>query len=229
MGLTSTVAELARSTMDRVQDPDGIFWKRENEVYSAIVEGISELMLMIGRPLIQYNTIVTLTPNTVWQPMPSGVLAITNIQSAGSLLWKTSLHSLDYLQASWRGDWESDRATLPLRWAPLGLTTFIVHPAPTQPIQVTLAGVTYPVTSTWPFDGTQTSPWHKEVDDALEMYAASYLRIKDLGDDMLEGQQIYKAFQTIGQRLSMIEDRKDDLVWSASFGARTAPSQVSKR
>lgn len=229
MGLTSTVADLSQSTLDRVQDPTGIFWSRQNEAFTAIVEGISELMLAIGRPMIQNSLTVTLTPNTVWQSMPAGMLSIAQIRSAGSQLWKTSLHTLDYLGASWSPAWESDRAPLPLRWAPLGLTTFIVHPAPLQPITVVMAGITYPVIATWPYDGTQTSPWHKEVDDALEMYAASYLRLKDLGDDMLEGQQLYKNFQQIAQRLSAIEDRRDSLVWSASFGARTAPSQVSKR
>lgn len=229
MGLTSTIANLSQQALDRVQDPTGIFWSRQFEAYSALVEGISELMLAIGRPMIQNSLVVTLTPNTVWQPMPAGMLSIAQIRCAGSQMWKTSLHALDYLQASWSSSWESDRAALPNRWAPLGLTTFIVHPAPTQPISVTMAGLTYPVIATWPYSGTQVSPWHKEIDDALEMYAASYLRIKDMGDDMLEGQQLYKAFQQIAQRLSQIEDRRDSLVWSRSFGARTAPSTVSKR
>jgi len=229
MGLTSTVADLSQQALDRVQDPTGIFWSRQNEAFSAVVEAISELMLMIGRPMIQNSLTVQLLPNTVWQPMPPGMLSIAQIRCAGSQMWKTSLHALDYLQASWSSAWESDRAAQPNRWAPLVLTTFIVHPAPVQPITVVMAGITYPVIATWPYSGAQTSPWHKEIDDALEMYAASYLRIKDMGDDMMEGQALYRQFQQIGQRLSMIEDRRDSLVWSRTMGSPTAPSQVSKR
>lgn len=230
MATTSTISDLLPQTSARLQnDSYGPFWSPANELVPAIAEGIGELLLLIGRPTVQYNTLVTLTPNTVWQPMPSGLLAITNIQSAGTTLRKTTLHALDYTQASNTSSWESDRADQPSKWAPLGLKSFVVWPAPVQPIQVTVAGIAYPITSAWPFDAGTLSPFHKEVDDALECYAAAYARLKDLGDDWAEGQQCYRQFLAVAARLSTISDREDDLAWTQGFGVETAPSQVSKR
>lgn len=229
MGMTSTLAEMSQDVLDRLQDPTGVFWSRQNEIYAGLAEAISELLLIIGRPTQQFNTNVTLAPNTVWQKMPANMLAITNILCNGSLLWKTTLHSLDYLQSSWSSQWESDRGPYPLRWAPLGLRYFIVHPAPVEPVQVTVAGVCFPVAGTWPYSGAQTSLWHKELNDALELYAASYARIKILGEDFQEGLNLYRQFQVIAQRLTTLEDRRDSLVSTRSFGVPTAPSQTSSR
>jgi hypothetical protein len=230
MATTSTIADLLSQVNARLQnDSYGPFWSPQNELTPAIAEAIGEMMLLIGRPTVQYNTLVTLTPNTVWQPMPTNLLAITNIQSAGTTLRKTTLHALDYTQASNTSSWESDRADVPAKWCPLGLRSFVVWPAPTQPIQVTMAGIAFPITSAWPFDPATLSPFHVEVNDALECYAAAYARLKDLGDDWAEGQQNYRQFLSVAARLSTISDREDDLIYSQGFGVETAPSQVSKR
>ena len=229
MATTSTIAQLAPDVQNRLQDPSGIFWNLDFETNAALAEAISELLLIVGRPTVIFNWPVTLLANTVWQPMPSGLLCITDIRSISSRLQKTTMRSLDVLCASWTSSWESDRADQPLRWAPLGLSMFIVHPAPLQPISVNVTGIAYPLTDTWPPDGTETSPFHKEIDQALQMYAASYCRVKEIGQDHDEGLAMYKAFLEIAQRLSVIEDRRDDLVWCKSLGAPTAPSGVSHR
>jgi hypothetical protein len=106
---------------------------------------------------------------------------------------------------------------------------FITHPAIYQPIWANATGIAYPFLDGWPYAGADVSPFHKEVDQALQLYAASYLRLKEIGNDAEEGFNLYKQFQQIAQRLTTLEDRKDSLVWSQSFGAPTAPSQVSKR
>src|SRR5271163_1761215 len=189
---TSTIAEISQVALERVQDPTGIFWQTSLEAYSAVAEAISELMLIIGRPTQQTNTLVTLIPNVVWQPLPQNLLTVTNIQSNGAWLKRTTIRAMDYTQASWGSDWESDRGPAPKRWAPVGMKMFAVHPAPLTPVQVTVAGIQYPVIGTYPLSGTQTSPFHTEFDDALNMYAAAYLRMKTLGDDALEGQRLYR-------------------------------------
>lgn len=214
---------------DRLQDPTFTFWNEQFEVQAGLAEAISELLLIVGRPTQIYNGTVILTPNTVWQPLPPNVLALTTIRCNGALLWKSTLHSLDYLQASWGSNWQSDRGPLPKRWAPLGLSMFVVHPAPLQPIKVQISAIEYPFLDTWPPNGTETSPFHKEVNQALEMYSAAYCRIKEIGQDHAEGQQLYQRFLAIGRRLTQIEDRRDDLVFTQSFGVPTAPSQTSAR
>ena len=214
---------------DRLQDPTFTFWNEQFEAQAGLAEAISELLLIVGRPTQIYNGTVVLTPNTVWQPLPQNVLALTTIRCNGALLWKSTLHSLDYLQASWGSNWQSDRGPLPKRWAPLGLSMFVVHPAPLQPIKVQISAIEYPFLDTWPPDGTETSPFHKEVNQALEMYAAAYCRVKEVGQDHAEGQQLYQRFLAIGRRLTTIETRKDDLIFSMAFGVPTAPSETSKR
>src|SRR5271165_3585654 len=227
--MTSTIAEIAQVALERVQDPTGIFWQTSLEAYSAVAEAISELFLIVGRPTQQVSTLVTLIPNIVWQPMPQNLLTVTNIQSAGAWLKRTSLRAMDYTQASWGSDWESDRAATPKRWAPVGLRMFAVHPAPLTPVQITVTGLQYPVIGTYPLSGTQASPFHAEFDDALNMYAAAYLRLKTMGDDALEGQRLYREFLQIAQRMTTIADRRDSLVWSSTFGAQTTPGVNGRR
>jgi len=229
MALTSTIAEMAPAVGERLQDPTFVFWNQTYEVNAALAEAISELLLIVGRPTAIFNQPVTIQPNVVWQQMPSGLLAVTDIYLSGKRLAKTTLRSLDNLCASWSSSWESDRAAQPARWAPVGLSMFVVHPAPLAPVQASVTGIAYPLTDSWPPNGTETSPFHKEVDQALEMFAASYCRVKEVGQDFQEGLALYTQFLEIGQRLSAIEDRRDSLAWTRSLGAPTAPSQVSHR
>ena len=138
---SQSVATLGANVADRLQDPTAIFWNQRNEIFAGVEEAINDLMLLIGRPTIQYQTLVTLEADTVWQPMPANMLAITNIRSSNYSLWKTTLHAMDVVQASWGPDWQEDRAEVCQRWFPLGLTYFGVHPGPKTPIQVVVAGV----------------------------------------------------------------------------------------
>ena len=229
MPTTSTLAQLAPAVGARLQDPSYVFWQYQYEVLAGLEEAVSELLLIIGRPTVIYNAPLQLTPNTCFQPMPAGVLCLTDLRTITTRLWKTTLHALDYTTTSWTSSWESDRAAVPARWAALGLNYFIVHPAPLQPITVNITGIAYPFLDGWPPSGEELSPFHKEIDQALQLYAASYTRMKEIGNDAMEGFSLYQAFLEIGQRLSLIEDRRDSLIWTRSIGAPTAPSQVSHR
>jgi hypothetical protein len=229
MANTSTIAELAPDVSARLQDPRNVFWNEQYEVFAAIAEAISELLLIIGRPTIIFNQPLTPAVNTCFNPMPAGLLCITNIRTPVSTLGKTSLRNLDYLCGSWSPSWQSERGATPKRWAPLGLNYFVLHPAPVQPIAINLTGISYPITTTWPPNGTELSVFQKEFDQALQLYAAAYCRQKEIGNDAAEGRALYQQFLEIGQRLSQIEDRKDSIVWTRGFGAATAPSQVAHR
>jgi len=225
---TSTISEMQPQVAARLEDPAGIFWNTQFEQYAALAEAISELLLIVGRPTVIFNSPVTLQPATVWQPMPPNLLCLTDVRTSVSHK-KTTLHALDYTCSSWSSSWESDRAASPARWAPLGLNWFIVHPAPALPMQVNVTGIAYPLTDSWPPNGTEYSPFHKELNQALEMYAASYCRLKEAGQDAEMGFPLYQAFLEIGQRLSTIEDRRDSLIWTRGLGAPTAPSHVARR
>lgn len=229
MATTSTIAQLAPDVQNRLQDSNGVFWNLDFEINAGLAEAISELLLIIGRPTVIFNQPIILLPNQCFQPMPPGLLCVTDIRSQISRLHKTTLRSLDYLCASWTSSWQSDRADQPQRWAPLGLNYFIVHPAPLQPIPVNITGIAYPITTTWPPDGTETSPFEKNIDQALQLYAASYARVKEVGNDFLEGMALYQQFLEIAQRYSQIQDRRDSLVWTRSIGAPTSPSQTQHR
>lgn len=229
MATTSTIAQLAPQVSERLQDPTNIFWNLNFEIYGGLAEAVSELLLIIGRPTMIFNQPITLTVNTCFQQMPAGLLCITDIRSQISRLQKTTLRSLDYLCASWTSSWESDRGPMPLRWASLGLSQFIVHPAPLQPVVVNITGIAYPFDDVWPPSGAETSPFEKNLNQALEMYAAHYARVKEIGQDFQEGLALYQSFLEIAQRYSQIQDRRDSLVWTRSLGAPTSPSQVSHR
>jgi hypothetical protein len=168
MPSTSTIAQLAPAVGQRLQDDTFVFWNRQFEAFAGLAEAITELLLIIGRPTTIFNQVVIIQPNSVWQAMPSGLLCLTDIRLAGRRLNKTTLHSLDNLCASWSSSWESDRAAAPARWAPIGLASFVVHPAPLQPIQVNVTGIAYPITTSWPPSGSEQSPFHAEVDQALQ-------------------------------------------------------------
>jgi hypothetical protein len=226
----TTISVLAQNVLARVQDPSAIFWDLHLEVYPALVEAINDLMLIIGRPTTIYQTTIQLNPLICWQPMPENMLALTNVRTNFANLWKTSLHSMDLTQASWTSSWETDVAPAPQRWFPVGFSYWGVHPAPEQTMTVIVTGVGYPVpNAVFPPTGNETSPFSDEFFQALELYAAAYLRIKDGGDDMLEGQELYQQYLQIAQRLSKLEDRKDSLVYSAAFGVRNALSKVTLR
>jgi len=229
MALTSTIAEMAPSVSERLQDDSNIFWSLDYEINAGLAEAISELLLIVGRPTQIFDQPITPLVNTCFNPMPPGLICLTNIRTQISVLGKTTLRSLDYLCSSWSPAWQSERGAIPKRWAPLGLNYFILHPAPLQPITINVTGIAYPFVDTWPPNGTESSPFAKEFNQALELYAASYARLKECGEDAAEGFALYQQFLEIGQRLSQIEDRRDSLVWCRSFGAATAPSQVAHR
>lgn len=225
---TTTLDQLATNVLQRLQDDDGVFWLRDNECVPSVAEAVNDLLLLVGRPTLVYNQIVTLAANSCWQTMPDGLLAITDVR-ADSKIWKTSLWQMDYLMASWGPDWTSDRADVPQRWGPVGLGLWFVHPAPTTAIQVSVAGVAMPVQSAWPFDAATQSCFGVEFDVALEMYGAAYCRLKELGTDSQEANVLRQQYLKLAQAMTRIQDRRDPVLFSQTLGVPTAIGNNSLR
>src|SRR5882762_650354 len=227
--VTQTIAQLAPQVLQRLQDPTGIFWLQQYEVNPALAEAINDLMLLLGRPVQYFNQLITLSANTCFQALPPNVLCLTYMHGSNYTLHKTTMHSMDYTMTSWGPDWTADRADIPARWGPIGLTQFFVHPAPNTPIQVLASGVLHPVTSLWPFDPTTQAPFHEELNIALELYATAYCRLKELGMDAQEGNVLRGQYLEIAKRATGIEDRRDDRLFSQHQGVPTTMSLTTLR
>lgn len=225
----STLADNVQSRVEEVSGSSGAWWSRQFECYTALVEAMNDLMLLIGRPTQIISTEFTLTPNTVWQTVPKGYFAITDIQGATGDLYKINLYDLDYLQTAWGANWTQDVASVAHEWAPIGLNMFAVHPACSTAQNVYLTAIQYPTTDTWPYTGNETVPFHEEFLVALEEYAASYLRVKELGNELQEGLRLFQSYLNFAKRLTQLEDRRDPLIFTTSFGAGQAVNPTTMR
>jgi len=227
---TVPISTLALRTLDRLEEVNPpVFWNLTTEIYSGLVEAMNDLLILVGRPSFSVNQPLVLAANTVWQSIPKGQLLITDIQGPSSALWRVSLTDMDYTQASWLNDWENDTAAVPVRWGPVGFTKFFVHPAPTTAIQVTVTSIPYPTTDTWPYNGSELVPFHKEFFEALEMYAAHYAQIKETGAEFQASMELYHSYLMLAERMTTIESRKDPLIFSRSFGGPVGVNPLKKR
>jgi hypothetical protein len=226
------ISTLSLGVLARLEEnfpPGGpIFWDLSTEVYSALVEAMNDLLLLVGRPTQAVQQVITLTPNTVWQKTPKGIFLITDLYGNNQIR-QANLASMDYVQASWLGDWEQDVADSPLRWGAVGFNFFFVHPAPSTAIQLTLTGIQYPALDNWPYTGGELSPFHHEFQLALELYAASYCRLKETGAEAQEGITLYAQYLELAKRLTQLEDLRDPVIFSKALGAPTQVEVTTKR
>jgi hypothetical protein len=190
---------------------------------------MNELMLLVGRPTLTVQSPLNLQPNSVWQPMPMGLLAITDIYGSQSLLRKVTLFSLDYEQFGSGSDWENDTAYSPVRWAPIGFNMFVVHPAAAYATQVSVNAVQYPVAEPWPYTGNEIVPFEHHFFEALEMYAAVYARLKEGTSELSAALPMLAEFYQIAKRMTEIQDRRDPLIFSRDFGVMAGTNQIQRR
>ena len=227
---TTPISTLAVSVINRLEEADPpIFWDLSSELYSGLVEAMCDLLLLVGRPNITATIPFTCAANTVWQAIPKGVFLISGIQGQAGRLRKVSLFEMDYTQASWGSDWENDLAGFPVRWFPVGLTRFGIYPAVSTPITLTLTGIAYPVTTPWPYDGSQLVPYHDEFFQALEMYASHYCRIKETGLEFEESLVLFQQYMKLAERMTEIEDKRDPLLFSKVWGGPAGLNSITKR
>jgi hypothetical protein len=216
------ISTLAANILERLEDPAGTFWSQQFEIYTSIVEAMNDLILLVGRPTQTVGMQFNLTPNSVWQTVPKGMFLISDIWGPQSRLRKYSLFSYDYEQPGSIGsDWENDTdINGPTSWAPIGMTMFVVHPAPTAPQTVLLDGIAYPVAETmFPYSGAELVPFHHEIFQWLEMYAAHYARLKESTAEFQESMTLYQNYLAGAKRLSSIEDRRDSMIFDKAYGA----------
>ena len=206
-----------------------IFWDLSTEIYSALVEGMNDLLLLVGRPTQAVTQSLTLVPNTVWQPMPPGIFLLSNIYGPQGDIRQATLAAMDYAQASWGSDWASDTAFYPLRWGAVGFNLFFVHPAPTTAITVTFTGIQYPAMDNWPYTGGELVPFRHEFHVALEMYAAQYATLKEGGLEAEAGLSLYRQYLELAQRMSQLEDVRDPVIFAKDLGAPNPVMLATKR
>jgi hypothetical protein len=228
--VSGTLQQSAYLVEDRVEEPRGapVFWSESFEIYTALIEAISEATLLVGRPTQIVNVPYSVTPNTPWQSMPDGVLAITDIQGPGSEIWKWTLRDQDYTQVGNGSDWENDVTSGQTfaRWWPVGFTGFGIWPSIPQSQTVTVTGIASPVISTWPYSGSQAINLHDEFLQAVEKYAAHYLRIKESGEEFQSSIMLYEGFVADMKRMTAIEDRRDPYIFTRGVGAAADRGQV---
>jgi hypothetical protein len=232
-----TINDLVPKVQNRLEEdtnttafPDGTFWSIQFEIRTAIAEACNDLMLLVGRPTQTVNQTVALAVGSVWNALPAGVFALTDIYGASGQLRRATLFDMDMVQSSWGPDWESDTSvTGPLRWGPLGFSGFFVHPAPSVPLNVTVTAVRYPIVVPWPYGGSEQISFQNEMAAALEMYAAHYARIKEGSQDFQSSLQLYKDYIAMAKRLTAIEDVRDSVIFSPGFGGQAGTNGLTQR
>jgi hypothetical protein len=226
----ATLSTLEPYVANRLEEVPGneIFWGLETEIYSAIMEAQCDLMLLVGRPDQTVSIPFTIQPNSWLQTVPEGVFAITNMQGPSSEVWKVTLEDMDYGLVS-GPDWEQDIGDTVQKWFPLGLGQFGVWPSVAQPQTVLITGITSPILSMWPWDGTQPIVFHMEEFVTLEKYAASYCRLKESGVESEEGYKLYQEYLKDAQRLTQLDNRVDPFIFQGATGATTVVNPTKQR
>jgi hypothetical protein len=90
--------------------------------------------------------------------------------------------------------WEFDLGTTVKRWFPIGMTLFGVYPTLTQPQQVQVTVVGFPIPTGQPYSGAEISPFRQEYNDAFHEYAHHVCRLKESGPDFQESLPAYQAW-----------------------------------
>jgi hypothetical protein len=228
MGSTlSTLYPYILSRCDETVESGPVFWT-QNEIYSAAMEAMCDLLLLVGRPDMIVSVPFEVQPNTPFQDVPKGVFAVTGLQGPVSEVWKVTLQDLDGAQVA-GPDWEQDIGDSITSWAPLGFTKFIVHPSVAQAQTVLLTGIASPVTGIWPYNGSESVPFHSEFFQAIEKYAAHYLQFKAGGGDFKASMADYESYMADAKRMTALEDRRDPFIFSGSIGSQIVANPTKTR
>ena len=162
--------------------------------------------------------------------MPAGMLFLSNVSGVGGELRSVNLHDMDYIQSSWASTWSNDTSPNgPLRWFSLGFNLFGVHPAATVPTTITITGIQSVTMNPYPYLGTEPLIFHDELEAALEQYATVYGKLKEGGAEVQNSTQLYLEYLATAERNTEIEDRRDPVIFSPSFGGGSGLDPLVRR
>lgn len=196
----STIASLAAAVQNKLEEPvgAGIYWNAANEINPALVEGMNEAALITGDPEVRPGVFTNLQvgggiagmPPYVY-PLPANALLLVRIDAVGQgAVKKITASDLDRLYPGWEGQ---SNPTFK-RWFPIGMTMFGIWPQLTAPQQVLLTYVGFPATDSYPYSGSDVSPFREEYNDGFTEYAAHICRLKESGADFQESIPQYQSF-----------------------------------
>jgi hypothetical protein len=228
---TTAISVLAQDALLRCEEfnpATPVFWTTD-EAYSGVIEAISDLLLLIGRPTQYTSQTVTIAPNTPWQTMPAGLLCISDVIGSYGQIYKQTQFDTDFLQSSWGSGWQNDIGPTIKQWWPLGFNMFGVHPSVSMPEQVTVTGIQVPTSDAWPYTGNELVPFEDSLFIALEEYAAHYLRFKEQGNEFFGSLALYKSYLAQAKRYTQIQDRRDGYIFDSSVGAPGKVSPTTQR
>jgi hypothetical protein len=104
-------------------------------------------------------------------------------------------------------------------WFPLGISGFGIWPQLTVESQVLMDFLVAPTMAPRPYNTTLPVPFQEEFTSAFGEYAATMLRMKELGAETEETEEIFDAFMEQMRQLSLFQNRLDSLVLTQSYGA----------
>lgn len=228
MATISTLEPYVAARIEELPNGGEVFWSETEEVYSGLVEALCDMLLLVGRPDLIVSQPLTINPNTPWQSMPSGFFCLTNLQGPASEVYKVRLQDLDYAQVA-GPDWEQDIGDSITTWAPIGLNMFAVHPSVSVAQTVLATGIASPITSIWPFAASTPVNFQDNFFEALEKYAASYLRFKEASSEFKEGVGLYQEYLNNAKTMTRLQDRIDPWLFGGATGAQITANPNTKR
>jgi hypothetical protein len=227
----ATLANLQQQTLSRIEELNPgapVFWNLETEINSALVEGICDALLLVGRPDLIVTQPLVIQPNQWLQTVPKGVFCLLSLQGPSSEVWKVTLEDMDYSMVA-GPDWEQDVGDTITSWFPVGFNAFGVHPVVPFPQTVLMTAIASPISGFWPYPDTTTVPVQDNFFVSLEKYASSYLRLKEGSAETQEGVSLYKDYLQDMKRMTELQDRIDAYLFEGATGGKITANPTTIR
>ena len=106
---------------------------------------------------------------------------------------------------------------------------FCIHPAVSTSQTVNVTAIQYPMTDAWPYTGSETVPFEDNFFHLLEVYAAHYCRIKEMGGEFQESMKLFEEYMQGAKRMSQVQDLRDPLLFTSGYGGSQNINPTTKR